>query len=378
VIATGYKDAGVTQPVGAGVATKLAITTQPTAPANNGGVLAAQPVVRFQDQYNNNTSGTADVTATPANGGTWTLGGTTTVTPASNIATFAGLTAANSASALTGAAIQFSAVGVQSATSNTFDIPPPPPANDLAGNATTLPLDGTAVSGTMVQATVSAPFAGALGTSINVRDVWYKFTPTQNGAIFIEANTASSTLDLFVWADSIPTATAGSLTPVGGSAVASTTVKKTTIFVEASKTYFLRLALNSAVNTAQAFTLSATPNYSPRLLAWDFTGEGAANTVTLDADAIDPDLDSSPTLSRGNGAAWSTAGNSFRSQGFQNNGIGTANTDYFQFEVSAASGRKLSLQNLVIKVNGTATFMNSPGVQMQFAYSLDGIPSAAR
>ena len=372
VNATGYSATTVLQSLGAGVATKLAVTTQPTAPATNGGVLAAQPVVRFQDQYNNNTSGTAEVTATPANGGTWTLGGTTTVAPASNIATFVGLTAANSASALTGVAIQFSAVGVQSTTSNTFDIPAPPPANDLADNAITLPLDGTAVSGTMVQATVSAPFAGATGTSINVPDVWYKFTPTQNGAIFIQANTVSSTLDLFVWVNSNPTATTGSLTPAGGSAVPSTTVKKTTIFVEASKTYFLRVALNSAANTAQAFTLSANPNYSPRLLAWDFTGEGTVSTVTSGADAIDLNLDSSPTLSRGTGAAWSTAGNSFRSQGFQNNGIGTANTDYFQFEVSAASGRKLSLQNLVIKVNGTAAFMNSPGVQMQFAYSLDG------
>ena len=370
VNATGYSGATVEQPLGAGVATKLAITTQPTAPATNGGVLAVQPVVRFQDQYNNNTSGTADVTATPANGGTWTLGGTTTFSPISNIATFVGLTAANSASALTGATIEFSASGVQSVISNTFDIPTPPPANDLAENATTLPLDGTAVSGTMVQATVSAPFAGATGTSLNVRDVWYKFTPTSSGSIFLQANTSDSSLDLFVWADAVPTAATGSLTPAGG---ASTTVKKTTIFVEANKTYFIRVALNSAANTAQAFTLTASSNYSPRLLAWDFTGEGTVNTTTTsDADLADSNLDSSPTLTRGSGATWSTGQNSFRTQGFGNTGISTANTDFYQFQISAAPGRVLSLQNIVAKFAGTATFYASPGVEMQFAYSLDG------
>ena len=370
VNATGYSPTSVTQPLGAGVATKLAVTAQPTAPAPNGGVLAAEPVVRFQEQYHNNTSGTADVTATPANGGTWTLGGITTVTPLSDIATFSGLTAANSVAALTGAAIEFSAAGVQSVVSNTFDIPTPPPANDLAENATTLPLDGTAVSGTMVQATVSAPFAGATGTSLNVRDVWYKFTPTSSGSIFLQANTSNSSLDLFVWADAVPTAATGSLTPAGG---ASTTVKKTTIFVEANKTYFIRVALNSAANTAQAFTLTASSNYSPRLLAWDFTGEGTVSTTTTsDADLPDSNLDSSPTLTRGSGATWSTGQNSFRTQGFGNTGISTANTDFYQFQISAAPGRVLSLQNIVAKFAGTTTFYASPGVEMQFAYSLDG------
>ena len=378
VIATGYSDATVTQPVGAGVATKLAITTQPTAPSTNGGVLAAQPVVRFQDQYSNNTTGTADVTAAPANGGTWTLGGITTVTPASDIATFSGLTAANSVAALTGAAIEFSAAGVQSATSNTFDIPTPPPANDLAENATTLPLDGTAVSGTMVQATVSAPFAGVSGgVSLNVSDVWYQFTPSQSGAIFIQANTTSSALDLFVYADPLPptvsSSSTGSLTLAGGSAVASSTAKKTTVFVQSGQKYFVRVALNSAANTAQAFTISALGNFASPLLAWDFFGEGSSTSgvVSTSADFSDPNLDSNLVLSRGTGAAASNAGNSFRTTGFSNNGINTTNTDYFEFQMSADPGRKMSLQNIVIKVLGTNTYMNSPGVEMQFAYSLD-------
>jgi len=375
VSATGYSDATVTQTVGAGVATKLAITTQPTAPATNGGVLAMQPVVRFQDQYSNNTTGTADVTAAPANGGTWTLGGVTTVTPLSEIATFSGLTAASSASALTGVAIEFSATGVQSVVSNTFDIPPPPPVNDLAENATTLPLDGTSVSGAMVQATVSAPFAGATGTSINVPDVWYKFTPTLSGSIFLQANTSNSSLDLFVWADAVPLAATGSITSLVAAQNQSLTTKKTTIFVTAGSTYYLRIALRSG-NAAESFTVTATPNYAPALVAWDFFGEGATSLVTSESEVLAANLDALRTISRGAGAAWSTAGNSFRSQGFQNNGISTSNTDYFQFQVSAVTGYKVSLQNIVVKLAGTDSYMgtvtNPGGVSMQFAYSLDG------
>ena len=383
VNATGYSATSVTQPLGAGVATKLAVTTQPTAPVTNGGVLAAQPVVRFQDQYNNNTSGTADVTAAPANGGTWTLGGSTTVTPAGNIATFSGLTAANSVAALTGAAIEFSAAGVQSVTSNTFDIPPPPPANDLSDNAITLPLDGTAVSGTMAQATVSAPFAGVSGgVSLNVSDVWYQFTPSQSGAIFIQANTTSSALDLFVYADPLPatvsSGSTGSLTLAGGAAVASTTVKKTTVFVQSGQKYYVRVALNSASNTAQAFTISATANFVSPLVAWDFTNE---NTLaTSSAEIVSSNLDSSGLLSRGLTAPASSGANSFRTaagsssvNGFRNDGINVSNTDYFEFVVSAKTGFKVSLQNIAIKLNGTANYMDAPnGVSMQFAYSLDG------
>ena len=375
VNATGYSATTVTQPLGAGVATKLAVTTQPTAPVTNGGVLAAQPVVRFQDQYNNNTSGTADVTAAPANGGTWTLGGTTTVTPASNIATFVGLTAANTGAALTEVAIQFSATGLQSATSNTFDIPPPPPANDLAENATTLPLDGTAVSGTMVQATVSAPFAGVTGTSINVPDVWYKFTPTSSGSIFLQANTSNSSLDLFVWPDALPAGTTGSITSLVAAQNQSLTTKKTTIFVTAGSTYYLRIALRSG-NAAESFTVTATPNYAPALVAWDFFGEGTTSLPTTEAEVLAANLDALRTISRGAGAAWSNAGNSFRTTGFSNNGINASNTDYFEFKVSAATGYKVSLQNIVVKLAGTDTYLgtvaNPGGVSMQFAYSLDG------
>jgi hypothetical protein len=41
-------------------------------------------------------------------------------------------------------------------------------------------------------------------------------------------------------------------------------------------------------------------------------------------------LDSSNLISRGAGASPSNANNSFRTEGFQNNGISTVNNDYFQ------------------------------------------------
>jgi hypothetical protein len=108
-----------------------------------------------------------------------------------------------------------------------------------------------------------------------------------------------------------------------------------------------------------------------QIAAWDFFGE--SSPATSSADIFDANLDSSNLLTRGSGAAASTATNSFRTQGFQNNGISTANTDYFQFTLSASSGNTLSLSTIDARFAGTATFAASPGVTCQFAYSLDGV-----
>lgn len=125
VVATGYTDATVTQAIGAGAATKLAIVTQPTAPATNGGALATQPVVRIQDQYSNTTTSTASVTAT-VGAGTWTLGGTASVNGVAGTVTYSGLTATSSA-AVTGATISFTSSGLTGVTSDAFDILAPVP-----------------------------------------------------------------------------------------------------------------------------------------------------------------------------------------------------------------------------------------------------------
>jgi hypothetical protein len=126
---TGYLNATLSQTVGVGQASKLVITTQPTAPSANGGALAAQPVVALQDQYGNSTGSTDNVTAAAAQG-TWTLGGTATVAAVNGTATFSGLTA-TSAAAVTGATISLSSGSLTGATSSGFNIPAPLPPGEI-------------------------------------------------------------------------------------------------------------------------------------------------------------------------------------------------------------------------------------------------------
>jgi hypothetical protein len=121
---------------------------------------------------------------------------------------------------------------------------------------------------------------------------------------------------------------------------------------------------------ATVLAMSGAAQAQTRILAWDFTGE--SNNVASIADIISADLDSTNALSRGPGAAASAGGNSFRTTGFQNNGISTNNTDYFQFALSAANGKVLSLSTIDCYLAGTTSFATSPGTQNQFAYSLDG------
>ncbi len=109
---------------------------------------------------------------------------------------------------------------------------------------------------------------------------------------------------------------------------------------------------------------------SAQIAAWDFTGD---NTVaTSAADVFNANLGSSNLITRGAGAVASAGANSFRTAGFQNNGISTSNTDYFQVTLGAATGYTTSLSTIDAKFNGTSTFAASPGVTHQFAYSLDG------
>lgn len=122
VISPTFVDISVDQLIGAGAPAKLAINTQPTAPASNGVVLATQPVVAIQDQYGNATTSTANVVAS-VGAGTWTLGGTTTVAGVNGTSTFADLTATSTA-AVSGATITFT-WGSATITSGNFDIVAP-------------------------------------------------------------------------------------------------------------------------------------------------------------------------------------------------------------------------------------------------------------
>jgi len=125
-------------------------------------------------------------------------------------------------------------------------------------------------------------------------------------------------------------------------------------------------------NILLLFSLSVFINlgFSQTIAAWDFNGE--SSPVSSSADVWNSNLDGSNLVVRGSGAVASTATNSFRTQGFQNNGILLSNTDYFEHTLSAVSGYTLSLTSINGYFAGTTTFSAAPGVSMQFAYSLDG------
>jgi hypothetical protein len=112
------------------------------------------------------------------------------------------------------------------------------------------------------------------------------------------------------------------------------------------------------------------------LAAWDLTGTGTVTATNspaatvFNANLISASL--ANTISRGPGAAFSSASNSFRTVGFQNNGIAVTNTDYFQITLTAASGFQTSLATIDARFAGTSTYVVSPGVSSQFAYSLNG------
>jgi hypothetical protein len=97
----------------------LALTTQPSATANSGAVLAAQPIIEIRDANGVKVVGsTLAVTASIASGTGGTFGGTTTVTAVNGVATFTDLKITGSGAYT----IKFTASGATAATSNTITI----------------------------------------------------------------------------------------------------------------------------------------------------------------------------------------------------------------------------------------------------------------
>jgi len=110
------------------------------------------------------------------------------------------------------------------------------------------------------------------------------------------------------------------------------------------------------------------------IAAWDFYGiPSASPPATCTATIFAANLNTSNLITRGAGAPASGAANSFRTTGFQNNGIATTNTDYYEVTLGASPGYTLSLSTLDARFGGTGSFYASPGVTSQYAYSLDGI-----
>jgi hypothetical protein len=133
--------------------------------------------------------------------------------------------------------------------------------------------------------------------------------------------------------------------------------------------------------TLQVTSGSLTPATSGNIViseilaAWDFTGVGSTSLPTYAATTFNSGLSTTSganNITRGADAAWSTASNSFRTQGFKNEGIATSNTDYFQTTLKVKTGYEMSLYSIDARFAGTASYCATPGVSNQFAYSLDG------
>ena len=163
--ATNYNSAKVTQPLLAGVATKLAITTQPAAPSASGGTLTANPVLTISDKYGNGTTNPyANVSVTASVGaGAWTLGGSTTQPSVNGIIAFTNLSATvNGSSAVANALITFTLSGyapLSTTNSAKFNIGAPP-AFFTRGNLAVLQIDTVANNTTFSIAEVAPSIAG--------------------------------------------------------------------------------------------------------------------------------------------------------------------------------------------------------------------------
>ena len=118
------------------------------------------------------------------------------------------------------------------------------------------------------------------------------------------------------------------------------------------------------------FLTNISLNGWSQIAAWDVNS--CATCVTSTATTFNANLNSSNLLTRGANATASAGANSFRTVGFKNEGISTANNDYFQITLSASLGYLLSLSTIDAKFAGTGSFYAAPGVTSQFAYSLDG------
>ncbi len=108
------------------------------------------------------------------------------------------------------------------------------------------------------------------------------------------------------------------------------------------------------------------------LLEWNFAGDDSSNRPTMVSTFNAANADSA-VLSRGAGAPATPGVNSFRTTGFLNDGISLANTDYFEFTLSASiPSPTISLSSFEMRFAGTASFSSTPGVTMAWAYSFDG------
>jgi len=148
-----FTSSGLTQvlsgnltPTGHGVATQLAVTTQPGGGAS-GGTLATPPVITVRDSAGNTVADSAaevTVSVTPSSG---ILGGPTAVNAANGVATFTGLTLAGTVN--TNYTLTFTVTGLPSVSASSVTVTP--------GTATQLALTTAPVTGASATALTTQP-----------------------------------------------------------------------------------------------------------------------------------------------------------------------------------------------------------------------------
>lgn len=229
------------------------------------------------------------------------------------------------------------------------------------GAARQVTISGYALTGTKASNYALSQPTG-LSAAITVADQTITFNALAayyvNDASFTLAATASSALAVSYSSSNTAVAT------ISGTTVTIVGTGTTTI----SATQAGDSNYNAALAVDQPLTVLAAP-----IAAWNFFGQ---NTIaTMAATSFSSNLVSASganTITRGPAAVASAGVNSFRTAGFQNNGIATTNTDYFQVTLTAAAGYQTSLSAIKANFAGTASYYASPGVSSQFAYSLDG------
>ncbi len=240
--------------LGAGVASMLAIVTQPSTGAQSGVTLAQQPAVQIQDAGGNNVAeASVVVTAAIASGG-GTLGGTlTATTDATGLATFTNLQIAGTIGDRT---LSFSAPSLTGATSGTVTL--------SAGAASQLVIttqpSTTAASGTALAIQPHLQLEDASGNAVSQANVIITASVV-SGTVTIAGGTATT--------NASGAATFSGLTLTG--AVASYTLKFTSATLATATA-----AQPTALATKLALTTQPSTSSTSELRAGDPAGRAAA------------------------------------------------------------------------------------------------------
>ncbi len=111
----------------------------------------------------------------------------------------------------------------------------------------------------------------------------------------------------------------------------------------------------AAADEQHTLTVKVAPT---EIAVWNFNGVANAGVATwpgIFSEGLNTTSETN-NITRGDDAPVSTGTNSFRTQGFKNDGISISNTDYFQVTIQPVSGYKVSLARIDANFAGTATF----------------------